>query len=77
MKTKKLQSIHHLNRIAGQIGGIKNMLEKKEKNEKIIAQIIAAKSSLEQLAIDLVRTESKCCDKKSLDKLINLFFKIK
>ncbi|MFA4872016.1 MAG: metal-sensing transcriptional repressor [Patescibacteria group bacterium] len=77
-KKKKQTPIQsHLNRIIGQTQGVKKMLGAKTDNILVIGQIMAAKASLEQLAIRLLREESKVCHKKRIDRIVETFFKIR
>ncbi|MEI6288593.1 MAG: metal-sensing transcriptional repressor [bacterium] len=75
MPSKKLELQHHTNRIVGQVGGIAKMIENKKDSSLIIDQIMAARASLGQLALRLLQTEAKKCDKKHMDKIVATLFK--
>jgi DNA-binding FrmR family transcriptional regulator len=66
----------HLNRISGQVNGIGKMIERQEDSTLVIAQIMAAKGSLEKLAIRILKEESKKCSKGNVDKLVDILFKV-
>ena len=67
----------HINRIGGQVNGIKKMIEAKRDNILIIRQIMAAKSSLEQLGVRLLKEESKVCNKTRIDRIVDTLFRLR
>lgn len=81
------QEIQRLNRIIGQVEGIKKMIEENRYCPDIINQILAASSALKSLGGILLKTHIENCvykafDNKNekekeqkLDELINLFNK--
>ena len=73
----KDNTLSHINRIAGQVKGIGRMMEKKSDSILVIGQIMAAKASLEQLAVKLIKNESKICSKKRIDRVVDILFKVK
>ncbi len=66
----------HINRVMGQVQGIKKMIESKQGNVEIITQIMAAKASLEQLAVKILKQEAAVCNKKTVDKIVDRLFKL-
>jgi DNA-binding FrmR family transcriptional regulator len=66
----------HLRRIIGQLAGVEKMLATKKSGMAVVSQVIAAKASLEQLAIKILREEAKVCQKKNLDKIVDTFFRV-
>ena len=76
IKGKNSVFLAHIHRISGQVNGIDKMISEDEDRIKVVGQIMAAKSSLEQLAVRLVKEESKICNKTRMDRLMDLIFKI-
>ena len=66
----------HANRIEGQVRGIGKMIDNNDDSIEIIRQIMAAKSSLEKLAIKIIKKESLTCSKKRIDKVVDILFRI-
>lgn len=76
IKNKGNVFLSHIHRISGQVKAIDKMISEGEDRIKVVGQIMAAKSSLEQLAVRLVKEESKVCNKGRVDRLMDLIFKI-
>ena len=67
-KTDKDKLISHLNRINGQINGIKQMVEESRYCDDILTQIAAATNSLKSLGLTIMEDHMKTCVK---DKIKN------
>lgn len=67
-KTEKDQLICHINRISGQINGIKQMIEDSKYCDDILTQIAAASNSLKSLGLTVMENHMKTCVK---DKIMN------
>jgi len=53
--------ILHLKRIEGQIKGIQKMMEERRPCREVLTQIIAARSSLDQVGVQVFQREIKEC----------------
>jgi len=74
--------VKKLNRVEGQIGGVRRMCEEGKDCKQILQQIAAAKSALNTVARDLMRAEACACipserEKKELDKILKTYFQLK
>lgn len=67
----------HLHRVVGQLEGVGKMLANKKSGLAVISQVMAAKASLEQLAIKILKEEAKVCQKKNLEKIVDTFFRVR
>lgn len=67
-KSEKEMLISHLNRINGQINGIKQMVEESRYCDDILMQITAATNSLKSLGLTVMEKHMKTCVK---DKIKN------
>lgn len=75
---------NQINRIKGQVDGIKKMIEERRDSLEIVQQISAVRASLSTLAKELLKEESKTCLEKQstegkikkFEELIQSFFKI-
>lgn len=54
---KKIKN--RVNRIEGQVGGVKRMISNNENEEKVMTQLQAVISSLESLKLELVKQQMK------------------
>jgi len=75
-KTKQTPVQAHINRIIGQTQGIGKMLSAKKDNILVAQQIMAAKASLEKLAVRILKDESNVCNKKRIDKIVETLFRV-
>ena len=66
----------HLRRVVGQLNGVEKMIAQGKQGIAVISQIMAAKASLEQLAIKILKEEAKVCHKQKLDKIVDTFFRV-
>lgn len=66
-KNSKDNLIARLNRIEGQIRGIKNMIEDEKYCVDILIQIAAAKSALNSVGVMLLETHIQDCVKEAVD----------
>ena len=73
----KKQCRYHVNRLAGQVRGIGKMIEENEDNILVVRQIMASIASLEKLAARVLKEESKVCDKKRTDKIVDTLFRLR
>ena len=74
--------VKKLNRVEGQVRGIRGMCEQKKSCKQILQQIAAAKSALNTVARDLMREEACACipsqkEQKELDKILKTYFELK
>lgn len=67
----------HINRIVGQVGGVKKMIAAKKDNILVVGQIMAAKASLEQLAVRILKEEARVCNRQRTDKIVDTLFRVK
>jgi len=71
--------IHRINRIEGQVQGIKKMYKSGRVCEDIVQQVQAARAALGKLASILLSDEAKRCagagDLKKLEKIVDRTFK--
>ncbi len=78
-KVKKDPVLARINRIEGQIAGIKRMYEAKRACTEIVQQIQASRAALGNLAGTLLSDEAKRCvdkgDVEGLEKIVNRTFK--
>lgn len=78
-KLKKDPVISRINRIEGQIEGIRRMYEAKRACTEIVQQVQASRAALGKLASTLLSDEAKRCidkgDMKGLEKIVNRTFK--
>lgn len=80
---KKL--IQRLNRVEGQIGGIKRMVESEENCQSVIAQVNAARSALDRIAGYIVAKNLEQCilehpegeREEAIEQAVNLLIKTK
>lgn len=80
---KKL--IQRLNRVEGQIGGIKRMIEAEENCQDVIAQVNAARSALDRIAGYIVAKNLEQCmleypegeREEAIEQAVNLLIKTK
>jgi len=76
-KPKKQTPVQsHVNRIIGQVQGVKKMIEAKKDSVETVTQIMAAKASLEQLAVKILKQEAAVCNKAKVDKIVDRLFKL-
>jgi DNA-binding FrmR family transcriptional regulator len=70
MINKELQVIaeKRLNRISGQINGIKKMIENKKYCIDVINQITAVRRALEALSCELMKNHINTCIKEDINK---------
>lgn len=59
--TAMIDLLRRLNRIEGQIRGLARMVEKGSACEDVLTQIIAARTALDQVAVNLVRSHVAQC----------------
>ena len=73
------KTIHHLNRIKGQVDAISRMYAEGRECVEIVRLTIAASNSLKKVASDLLTGEAKQCSRErrveDLDKLLQEVFK--
>ncbi|MDD2574575.1 MAG: metal-sensitive transcriptional regulator [Bacillota bacterium] len=67
MKSDKSTLISRLNRIEGQIRGIKNMVENDKYCVDVLIQIAAAKSALNSLGAVILESHIQGCVKNAID----------
>ena len=71
---------HQLNRIEGQVRGIRKMLEEKRDCMDVLQQVIAVRASLATIGIRLVNDDLRqCCETNRtqlLDKKLSQLFKL-
>ncbi|MFA7215824.1 MAG: metal-sensitive transcriptional regulator [Bacillota bacterium] len=67
MKSDKSTLISRLNRIEGQIRGIKNMVENDKYCVDVLIQIAAAKSALNSLGAVILENHIQGCVKNAID----------
>ncbi|NLO24856.1 MAG: metal-sensitive transcriptional regulator [Clostridiales bacterium] len=67
MKSDKGTLISRLNRIEGQIRGIKNMIENDKYCVDVLVQVAAAKSALNSLGAVLLESHIQGCVKDAID----------
>ena len=76
---RKDPALHRINRIEGQIAGIKKMYQSRRACVEIVQQVQAARAALGKLASTLLSDEAKRCadagDLKELEKIVNKTFK--
>lgn len=53
--------INNLHRTQGQLEGIERMMTKKRSCDDIITQLMAARSLIERIAVDLLEDEARVC----------------
>lgn len=73
----KKEVIFHINRIEGQVKGIGRMVEAGDDPIDVVSQIMAAKSSLEKLAVRIIKKESMKCPRSKMDRLVDILFRVK
>lgn len=73
----KKEVIFHINRIEGQVKGIGRMVESGDDPIDVVSQIMAAKSSLEKLAVRIIKKESMKCPRSKMDRLVDILFRVK
>jgi DNA-binding FrmR family transcriptional regulator len=70
----------HLNRIEGQIKGVRKMLSDQRPCNQIVQQIVAIRSSLTSLGKKVLRSEASSCiqhkDDIQLSSIIDQLFKV-
>ncbi len=78
-KLKKDPILARINRIEGQIAGIKKMYQANRACTEIVQQVQASRAALGKLASTLLSDEAKRCadkgDTKGLEKIVNRTFK--
>lgn len=78
-KTEQDMLIDRLNRISGQVSGIKQMVEDSRYCDDILTQIAAVSSSLKSLGIVVMENHMKTCVKEQIqeghDEVIDEFLK--
>jgi DNA-binding FrmR family transcriptional regulator len=57
----KKKASHRINRIAGQVGGIKRMIEEDRYCVDVLNQIAAVRSALDQLGVELLTGHVESC----------------
>lgn len=78
---------NQINRIEGQIKGIKGMIDEGRDSIEIVQQISAVKAALSRLAVEVLKDESKTCLNiqtpksneeriKKFEELVTNFFKM-
>ncbi len=78
---------NQINRIEGQVKGIKGMIDEGRDSIEVVKQISAAKGALARLAIEVLKDESKQCLNvkskqnneeriKKFEELVSNFFKL-
>ena len=67
------QLINRLNRIAGQIKGIAEMVESEKQCDEIVNQLLAARSAINMAGVEIVKNE--ICGKKMNEKQLKNIFK--
>ena len=80
-KTEQDMILDRLNRITGQINGIKKMVEESRYCDDILTQISAVNNSLKSLGLSLIENHMKTCVKEDikngkdevLDELLKTF----
>lgn len=60
--------IKRMNRIIGQVQGIKSMIEEKRTCNEILSQIAAVKSALDGVAMVILESEASKCFQNVVDK---------
>lgn len=76
---ERKQLINRINRISGQLEGIKNMIEEDQYCNDILIQLVAAKNSLKSLANIMFENHIYRCiskdiqDEEVIDELTSLF----
>mgnify|MGYP006301219663 CR=1 FL=1 len=80
-KTDK-QLIHHIHRIQGQLDGVEKMIAECRACDDVVMQLMAIRSSVEKLSLNILRQETKSCLKpgnrakvRELDKIAATLFK--
>lgn len=76
------QLVNQLHRIKGQIEGVERMIEKCRDCEDVVMQLMAARSSIEKVALKILSAETNSClrskskaDKMRLEKVAATLFK--
>ena len=67
-KNEQEELICHINRITGQLNGIKQMIEDSRYCDDILTQIAAANSSLKSLGISIMENHMRTCVKEEIKK---------
>lgn len=62
----KERALKRLNRIEGQIGGVKKMVEQEQYCIDIVNQINAVRRALEQVALDVMKRHIESCVAESI-----------
>lgn len=60
--------VNNLHRAQGQLEGVERMIMKKRACDDIITQLMAARSSIERIAVDFLEDESRKCLKSPKKK---------
>ncbi|HLC93943.1 MAG TPA: metal-sensing transcriptional repressor [Patescibacteria group bacterium] len=68
-----------LNRLIGQIEGIRKMIEKRRNTAEIVQQILAAREALAKIGLILIKetASKKGGEEKKLEKLLEAAFRLK
>lgn len=73
---------NQLHRIKGQLDGVEHMIEECRNCEDVIMQLMAARSSIEKVALKLLKEETNSCvrskskaDQERLQKVASTLFK--
>lgn len=82
---EKKKLINRLNRISGQINGIKNMIENDRYCNDILIQVAAVQSALKSMGNQILERHIKTCvirdikngDESIMDEVMNLINKLK
>ena len=67
-KSEQDELICHINRISGQLNGIKQMIEDSRYCDDILTQVAAANSSLKSLGLSIMENHMKTCVKEEIKK---------
>jgi len=77
--TKSDPILHRINRIEGQIRGVRAMYENSRACTEVVQQVQAARAALGKLASTLLTDEARRCvdagDMKELEKIVDRAFK--
>ena len=68
MKQDDQQFINHIHRIKGQLDGVERMVQDCRNCDEVIIQLMAARSSIEQITLKLLQEETDSCLRSSSKK---------
>ncbi len=82
MKYTDKQLSNHLHRIKGQLSGAERMINAERSCDEVVMQLMAARSSIERLSLNILQSETDSCfkskkpaDIKKLKNVASILFK--